>query len=178
MFQATIDSDTYLALLEPRHAKDLYHIIDASRDHLGAWLAFPEKTTNIADSEAFIKSSLKRFAEDDGYWVGIWHQGQMAGSIGFLYMDQDARKTEIGYWLGSGFAGKGIATKAVTTMINHAFHNLNLNKVEINVATENKKSRAIPERLGFTQEGIIRHYEYLNGVYLDRVIYGLLQSEW
>lgn len=178
MFQAAIDSDTHLTILEIRHAKELFTLIDKNREHLGKWLSFPEKTNQVEDTVKFIERSLNRFSEHNGYWAGIWHQGEMAGSIGFLYMDRDARKTEIGYWLGSGFAGKGIATKAVTTMVNHAFYDLNLNKVEINVATENHKSRAIPERLRFTQEGIIRHFENLNGVYLDRVIYGILKSEW
>jgi ribosomal-protein-serine acetyltransferase len=53
-----------------------------------------------------------------------------------------------------------------------------LRKVEIGVATNNLKSRAIPERLGFTQECIIRNYEYLNGEYYDRIIYNLLKEEW
>ncbi|MNJ66880.1 putative ribosomal N-acetyltransferase YdaF [compost metagenome] len=102
----------------------------------------------------------------------------MAGSIGFLYMDWNARKSEIGYWLGDEYIGMGLATKATKLLINHSFEELGLRKVEINVARENLKSKAIPERLGFTAEGTIRNYEYLNGEYHDRIIYGLLQDEW
>ncbi|BBH24331.1 hypothetical protein Back11_56760 [Paenibacillus baekrokdamisoli] len=61
---------------------------------------------------------------------------------------------------------------------NHAFNDLGLQKNEIGVATNNMKSRAIPERLGFTEEGIIRNYEMLHGQYLDRVIYGLNKDEF
>ncbi|MFX3631562.1 MAG: GNAT family N-acetyltransferase [Candidatus Pristimantibacillus sp.] len=46
-------------------------------------------------------------------------------------------------------------TKACNAFINHAFNDLSLAKVEIGTATNNSKSRAIPERLGFTQEGVI-----------------------
>ncbi|GAQ17574.1 ribosomal-protein-serine acetyltransferase [Oceanobacillus picturae] len=90
----------------------------------------------------------------------------------------ECKKTEIGYWLGDRFTGKGLATKAVKQFLDHSFNKLDLRKFEINVASNNFKSRAIPERLDFTQEGIIRNYEYLNGEYHDRVIYGLLKEEW
>jgi ribosomal-protein-serine acetyltransferase len=63
-------------------------------------------------------------------------------------------------------------------LIDNAFTKLNLNKIEIGAASSNKRSRAVPERLGFQQEGEIRDYEFINGRYLDRVIYGLKASEW
>ena len=54
---------------------------------------------------------------------------------------------------------------------------LELRKIEINVASKNTKSKAIPERLGFKKEGVIRNFEYLNSEYLDRTVYGLLKEE-
>jgi ribosomal-protein-serine acetyltransferase len=48
----------------------------------------------------------------------------------------------------------------------------------IKCAEDNLKSRAIPERLGFTKEGIIRDGELLNDGYVNCVIYGILKSEW
>lgn len=121
---------------------------------------------------------MKRLSENNGYWAGIWYKGEIAGSIGFLYIDWDARKTEIGYWLGDEFVGKGLVTKSVKQFIVHSFNDLDLKKIEINVASNNLKSRVIPEQLGFRQEGIIRNYEYLNEEFHDRVIYGLLKEEW
>ncbi|MEK3808106.1 GNAT family protein [Bacillus sp. FSL H8-0547] len=178
MFKAKINSQTYLAILEPRHADELYALIDNSRESIGQWLAFPSQTNQVQDTHSFIQSSLKRLSENNGYWAGIWYKDEIAGSIGFLYLDWEARKTEIGYWLGDEFTGKGLAIKSVTQLIEHAFSDLNLRKVEINAASKNLKSRSIPERLGFTQEGVIRSYEYLNEEFHDRVTYGLLKEEW
>lgn len=178
MFKVHIDTETYIAILEPRHAGELYKLISKSRESIGKWLSFPQKTNQVEDSLAFIKSSLNRLSENNGYWAGIWHKGKIAGSIGFLYIDWDARKTEIGYWLGDEYTGRGLVTKSVNQFIAHSFSDLDLRKIEINVASENSKSRSIPERLGFTQEGIIRNYEFLNGEFQDRVIYGLLKEEW
>jgi ribosomal-protein-serine acetyltransferase len=178
LFKAVIDSNSYISILETRHAGELFNLIDGSRESIGKWLSFPEFTNEVQDTKTFIEKSLNRFASNNGYWAGIWHKGKIAGSIGYLYLDWGNNKTEIGYWLGKDFEGLGLATKACNILIEHAFSELQLNKVEINVATRNIRSKAIPERLGFTKEGTIRNYEFLNGEYLDRIIYGLLKDEW
>ncbi|WP_078596594.1 GNAT family N-acetyltransferase [Evansella clarkii] len=178
MFKADIDKETHLAILEPRHAAELFNLIEGSRDSIGKWLSFPNYTNEVKDTEKFIEKSLNRFALNNGYWAGIWHQGKIAGSVGYLNFDWNNNKTEIGYWLGENYEGLGLATKACNLLVKHAFDDLEINKVEINVASINIKSKAIPERLGFSEEGTIRDYEYLNGQYLDRTIYGLLKEEW
>ncbi|WP_410795710.1 GNAT family N-acetyltransferase [Paenibacillus sp. J5C2022] len=60
-------------------------------------------------------------------------------------IDWDAKRTEMGYWLGSKFEGIGLMTNACKAFVDHAFNDLNLRKIEIGVATNNSKSRAIPE---------------------------------
>jgi ribosomal-protein-serine acetyltransferase len=62
--------------------------------------------------------------------------------------------------------------------VNYGLHDLGLNRVEIRAAEFNTRSRAIPERLGFTQEGIIRQAEWLYDYYVDHVVYGMLSEEW
>ena len=69
-------------------------------------------------------------------------------------------------------------TKTVKALLQYAFETLKLHKVEIRVAEANHKSRAIPERLGFMQEGTIRVAEWLYDHYVNHVIYGMLVSEW
>ena len=62
-------------------------------------------------------------------------------------------------------------------LIDYAFDELKMNKIEIGVATNNKKSRTIPEKLGFKSEGELIDYEYINERFLDRMIYGLKANE-
>lgn len=59
-----------------------------------------------------------------------------------------------------------------------SFSHLKLNKVEIRAAIENKKSRSIPERLGFVNEGSIRQAEWLYDHFVDQIVYGILAIEW
>jgi ribosomal-protein-serine acetyltransferase len=108
----------------------------------------------------------------------IWYGGRIAGVTGLPHIDWANRKSEIGYWLGQEFQGEGIMTRCIRTLINYLFESLELNRVEIHTAVENKRSQAIPERLGFFQEGIIRDGEWLYDHYVDMVIYGLLRRDW
>ncbi|MGN7358100.1 GNAT family N-acetyltransferase [Paenibacillus sp. SAF-054] len=178
MFKHQLDDSSFLSLLEIKDADKLYALINKNRDHIGEWLKFPRITAKVEDSKTFIERTRIRYAKDEGYWLGIWIGDQLAGSIGYLYLDQENKKTEIGYWLGKEYEGKGVVTQSMKVLINYAFDELKFNKIEVGVATENTKSRAIPQKLGFTREGVLRDYEYINGRFLDRIIYGLKADEW
>ncbi len=80
--------------------------------------------------------------------------------------------------LGAAFEGQGLITCACRVMIDYAFDELGLNRVVISCASENKKSRAIADRLGFTQEAILRQSEWLKDEFVDQVVYGALAREW
>ncbi len=69
-------------------------------------------------------------------------------------------------------------TRACKAIIDHTFKDLGLHRVEIRCAAENFKSQAIPERLGFAREGVIRQAEWLYDHFEDHVVYGLLAPEW
>jgi ribosomal-protein-serine acetyltransferase len=84
----------------------------------------------------------------------------------------------IGYWLAAPWQGKGIMTTACAALIDHAFKELKLHRVEIRCATGNARSRAIPERLGFVKEGVIRQGEWVNDRFLDLAVYGMLATDW
>ncbi len=68
--------------------------------------------------------------------------------------------------------------RAFKAIVEYGFKDLGLNRIEVRAAAENKKSRALPERFGFTEEGNIRQAEWLYDHYADHVIYGLLVEEW
>ncbi len=178
MFSYRIDEHLELRLLEERHAAELYALIEQNRMYLREWMPWLDNNNTVADTQEFIKSRLKRFAENNGLQVSIVYRNQLAGQIGFHSIDWLNRKTEIGYWLGAAFQGKGLMTKACRALISYAFDELGLNRVEIRCATENKRSRAIPERLGFTQEGIVREAEWLYDHYVDLIVYAVLAWQW
>ncbi len=165
-------------MLDLQDAMQLFTLLDQSKESLKEWLPFIDSNKSVADTEAFIKSTMKQFSDNNGFQAGIWSDDKIAGVIGFHQINWNNKSTSIGYWLGKGFEGKGLMTKSVNAFVNHAFTELNLNRVEIRAAVENKKSRAIPERLNFTEEGQIRQSEWLYDHYVDHIVYGMLAEDW
>nr|WP_245747491.1 GNAT family protein [Anaerobacillus alkalidiazotrophicus] len=125
-----------------------------------------------------MKISLKGFSENKSLNTVILFKGEIVGVAGYNNINWANRTAYIGYWLGEGFQGNGIMTKVAKALTDYALHDLKLNKVEIRAAVGNKKSRTIPERLNFVNEGTIRQAEWLYDRYVDHVVYGVLKEEW
>ncbi len=172
MFSIKIDDDLELRALVEEDADELFTLIEHNREYLREWLTWADDNKSVEDSKEFIRSSLGQSAS------GIWYNGNLVGVIGYGTIDQPNRKASIGYWLGACFQGRGLMTRACRAMIEHSFTGLGINRVEIHCAAENKRSRAIPERLGFVQEGVIQQGQWLYDRFVDLVIYGMLASEW
>lgn len=179
MFSYIIDEDTKLSLFELRHAEKLNALITQNFEHIREWSPWlKDRERTIERTREFIRRNLKQFAESGGFGICIWYKGEMAGQIEYNYFDWNNRKTEIGFWLGESFQGKGLITKSCRVLINHAFDELKLNRVEMHCGVENQKSRRIAEKLGFKEEGVIRQSAWLHDRFVDYVIYGMLSSEW
>lgn len=178
MFTWTIEPGLELRLLELRHAEDLFRLTDRSRNSLRQWLPWLDGIQEVEDTVRFIESTKKQYTANNGFQAGIWYDGELAGVIGFHALSWFNRSVSIGYWLDEFYRGQGIMTKACCAMVDHAFMDLHLNRVEIRAAVGNTLSRAIPERLGFVQEGIIRDAEWLYDHYVDHVIYSMLTKDW
>lgn len=178
MFSHRIDDDTLLRLPEKRHAEELHNLIAQNYDHLAEWELWVTVERTLEDTQNFILRNLKQYAENGGFEISIVHKGLIAGLIGYNYFDWNNRKTEIGYWLGASFQHKGLVTKSCRALINHAFDELKMNRAEIRCGVGNKRSRMVAERLGFTEEGVLRQAERLHDEYIDHVVYGMLASEW
>jgi len=179
MFSRKIDNNSELRLIEPRHAEALNALVVNNYEHIREWSAWlTDKERPVERTLEWIGENMKRFGDGDGYEIGIWHKGTIAGQIGYNHFDRENRKTEIGYWLGATFQGKGLITNSCKILIGNAFANLGVNRIEIRCGTENFKSRKIPERLGFKDEGIAREADWLHDRFIDLAVYSMLASEW
>lgn len=178
MFSHEIDENISLKLFEIHDAEEMLNLINSNRFYLRKWLSWVDSVKEINDTKTFIKDSKNQYASNNGFQAGIWTNQKLIGVIGLHEIDWRDKKTEIGYWLDQNYQGKGIITKSCRALIDYSFKRLKLNKVEIHCAEQNIKSQAIPKRLGFIKEGVLREAQYLNGEFVNHIIYGLLSSEW
>jgi ribosomal-protein-serine acetyltransferase len=168
-----------LRLLEESDADELYAVIDANREHLEPWMPWVEHEHEPADVLPFIRATRRQIADNDGLQTAIVDpEGRIVGMVGVHNVDWPNRKTSIGYWLARGEQGRGTMTAAVRAYVDHAFATWKLNRIMIQAAVENTRSRAIPERLGFREEGILREVERVGARVLDGVVYALLAADW
>jgi ribosomal-protein-serine acetyltransferase len=173
-----IDPYSELRIVSEQDTPALFALIDSNRRHLRQWLPWVDATQTAEDELLFIRGLREQHENNGNPGYVIWHRGEAAGMISYHPIDWHNRKGEIGYWLGEAFQGRGLMSGACRLMIAYAFEILQLNKVEIRCATGNTRSCAIPQRLGFTREGVVRQGEWLYDHFVDLVLYGLLASEW
>ena len=168
----------FLRQVDEADAPALFSAVDTHRDHLRRWLPWVDASRAEADSLAFIRGAASRWSERQVPTLALWWSGRLVGMIGEEDFNPHAYSTQIGYWLAADATGRGLMTRAVVRLIDHAFGLQRLRRVEIRAATGNLASRAVPERLGFRLEGVLRHADWLRGVPLDHAVYGLLEAEW
>jgi ribosomal-protein-serine acetyltransferase len=167
-----------MKMVEERHALEIYSVIDANRKYLREWLPWVDGTTGPEITKDWIRKSLKQFAQNKGLNAGIWSNGSFVGTIGCQEIVWLNRRVEIGYWLAEHAQGKGIMTAAASALIDHAFEEWLLNRVQIQCATGNDRSAAVPRRLGFREEGLIQQGQLLHGAYHDLLMFGMLRCQW
>jgi len=166
-----------LRLLRGEDAPELHALVEANREYLARWLPWAAEQV-LPGTERFIAETEKQRARDDGFQACIAPEGPIVGVAGFHAIDWGNRRTSIGYWLSEDHQGRGLMTTAVRALVDHAFGEWDLHRLEIHCAPANRRSRAIPERLGFREEATLRETELVGDRYLDSVVYGLLADEW
>ncbi len=172
-----VDDEVELRLVAGGDGAEIFRATEANRAYLRQWLPWVDATRGPEDTEAFVARSIEQARLTDGFQARILYEGEFAGMAGYLYHDWRNLRTEIGYWLREDRQGRGIMTRAVTALVDFAFVNLGLNRVEIRAATDNRRSRAVPERLGFVQEGVLREAAWLNDHFIDLVVYAKLRND-
>jgi ribosomal-protein-serine acetyltransferase len=168
-----------LRLLEESDAQELYDLIDANREHLLPWMAWVPANHSADDVLPFIRLTRRQIADNDGLQTAIVDpKGRIVGMVGLHGVDWRNGSTSIGYWMSRDEQGRGTMTAAVGAYVDHAFGTWKLNRVTIQAAVGNVRSRAIAERLGFQEEGTLREVERVGDHRLDAVVYAVLAADW
>jgi ribosomal-protein-serine acetyltransferase len=166
-----------LRRLQDEDAEELYRAVDVNRRYLSEWLPWPPTQTPQGTLE-FIRLAHRQAADNQGFQMAIVDHEEIVGVIGFHRVDWENRSAGIGYWIAEQAQRRGLVTRAVRALLSHAFDEWRLNRVEIRAGVGNARSRAIPERLGFVHEGVLREAERLGDRYVDHAVYALLAAEW
>lgn len=139
----------------------------------------PTYTTTEAVNE-LLKKYIDSYENLDYYrWAIILKDSdECIGQIAYFWVDTKNNFAEIEYCIGSDFQCKGLATEATKAVIEYGFSKINLHKVQICTKTINIPSQKVIEKCGFHYEGTLRDYFYMNGEYVGRLYYSILDKEY
>ncbi|MGI8466997.1 MAG: GNAT family N-acetyltransferase [Pyrinomonadaceae bacterium] len=177
MLKFQIFDELELRPFHEENAEEIFETVKANYEHLRPFLHWVTKDYSLESAKEFIRQTQKNFTENTSQTFGIFYSKKFVGAIGFVNFNWTSRRAEIGYWIAKDSEGKGIITKSCARLIDYAFHELKMNRVEIRCATENTRTCAVPERLNFKLEGILRQSVWRHARFYDMAIYGILAEE-
>jgi len=155
--------------------EQIWALIQVERDRLGMWMPWVEATKSIDDQREWLEGVVRDERNLDG--LGIFVEDRYVGGAG-IAVDEFGVSGDIGYWIDLEHEGRGFVTRAVRALIDIGFRDLGLHRIVIRAGEGNHRSRAIPERFGFTQEGVARGAGRRTGGFYDLVVYSILEDEW
>ena len=168
----------YLKRPAVRDAAAFIAAVDASRRLHGRWVSAP--STRIA-----FRSYASRFGKPmrDAQHVGfIATRVEDDAPVGVLNLSEIVRgafqSAYLGYYAFAPHAGKGYMTEALALLLDAAYRDIGLHRVEVNVQPSNVHSLDLVRRIGFAREGYSRRYVKIAGRWRDHVRFAMLAEDW
>jgi len=110
--------------------------------------------------------------------VTLKDTGKLIGTCGFTSIDTQNLCGEVGYVFNPDFWGMGLASEAVSRVMEYGFAELRLHRIEAKYIIGNDKSRAVMERCGMSFEGVRRSSMLVKGSFRDIGVCSILSSEF
>jgi RimJ/RimL family protein N-acetyltransferase len=153
----------------------LCEAITESKEQLIRWMPWCTPDYRRSDTEAFVQAQPQAWREGREYSFLILaqHTGYVLGGCGLNRIDWLNLYGNLGYWVRTSAAGRGVATAATRLLLGFAFEKLGLMRVEIVAAVDNAPSQRVAEKVGATREGRARNRCRARGVQHDAYVYSV-----
>lgn len=141
-----------------------------------AWVPLVDSPQRVT---GFIQQGLGQYTQGLGYHAGLWVDGVLCGVVGYPQaIDTENRSARLGYWITPSASGKGLITQAFAQMIPHAIEAYGLNRLTFRALAHHPQSQTVPQKLGFTLEGVLHGAYALNGHRHDLNLYAITAPQW
>ena len=165
---------------KPSDAPLLKKAVDESCEYLKPWMPWahgePEDIQTYIERLRLFRG---KFDLGQDYIYGIFdrEEKKVLGGTGLhTRVGDDAR--EIGYWIHQDHIGHGLATETVSSLVKAAIEGEGIDRIEIHCDPKNVSSAAIPKKLGFTLEAVLKkRQQFLDG-WVDSMIWTLFSEEY
>lgn len=172
------DDGAELRPLEVWHAEEVLANIDRGRQFIGRHIGLPDVVCDLEGARSWVRSYADKRAADAGSLHGIWLDGKLVGGLLFRVWDTPGGVCEAGCWLEPAAAGRGLVTRGMRVLLDWAFDERGMHRVEWFASSANEGSLNVARRLGMTREGVLRENYLHRGVRADTEIWAVLAPDW
>ncbi|WP_370248454.1 GNAT family N-acetyltransferase [Nocardioides sp.] len=160
-----------LATVRPVHELTLRNL-----DRLRRWEGWAHGEQTIEGGRAFTRVGVQDWIDGRRLPLVILQDGVIVGAIGAT-LDRLLGTAAIGYWIDADAEGRGLVTRAAHRVLDRLRPDPEIVRAEIRASVDNRRSRAVAERLGFALEGVLRSATPVGEERHDVAVYGLLLGE-
>ncbi|MFG0332715.1 MAG: GNAT family N-acetyltransferase [Maioricimonas sp. JB049] len=161
---------------ELRDIDALCEAVLESKCELAPWMPWCHPHYGRDDARLWVESRPGTWDRNEAWsFLIVDAADRLLGTCGLHRIDNLNRVAELGYWVRTSEAGQGIATAASRQLVDWAFRERDLHRVEILISTENHASLRVAEKLGAQQEGIVRSRLLLHGRRHDCVMFAIVR---
>ena len=134
------------------------------------------------DRRAYVARCSARERERElgsGFGFGVFVDGRFSGEINLNSIQRGPfQNAYIGYWMDEAMAGRSYTPEAVAVLLQFAFEELGLHRVQISIIPRNAASRRVVEKLEIRDEGVALRYLEINGTWEDHIRFAITAEEW
>jgi ribosomal-protein-serine acetyltransferase len=165
-----------LETIGPNHADDLWKATRASAAELLPWMVWAADPRPEA-TRAFTENARRDWESGRAWIFSVVVDESSAGTVGLSLYQPLLQSAQLGYWLRSDLAGRGLMTEAAAAAVEFGFDELALHRIELHASPTNCASIRVAEKLGFRREGLMREAARGAGGFHDAYVYGLLETD-
>jgi N-acetyltransferase len=171
-----------IVLLRPLTESDYEHLLPFAINEPTLWKFSLVPATGEDGMKNYITAAIEAIAKGTEYAFIVFDKRtqQYAGSTRFYDIQLHNQSMQLGYtWYGSAFQGTGLNKSCKLLLLQFAFEEIGLERVEFRADNNNERSKAAMKSIGCIEEGVLRnHLTTYTGARRTSIILSILKNEW
>lgn len=169
-------------LIRPYRAEDtgaMYEAVRESIPEVSRWMGWCHPDYSIAETSEFILAREAAWKNDEVYAFGVFEAGTnfYLGGVGLNFVNRVHQCANLGYWVRTSRAGRGVASRAARLASRFGFETCGFQRIEILAAVGNLPSQRAAEKAGAVREGILRKRLLIGDEAQDAVLYSFVAED-
>ena len=158
----------------------LFEAVSESIAEVSPWLPWCHEDYSIEESRQFVRSRNSAAQGDEHYSFAVFQRDnprRLLGGVGLNFINRVHQVANLGYWVRTSAAGRGLTSRAARLVAQFGFEQLGLQRIEILTVVPNIASQRVAEKLGAVREGVLRKRLLIRGEPQDAIMFSLVRED-